>query len=231
MSVVEPAPTHDQVAEFALEVLLRGGALPRREFTPDWAAFSRLSQRVHERFEIPSTTFTPIMRHLLFLLGTYAVPRRIVGAGTFVGYTLSWLIRDRTDSPPGQAPEEVVALDVDAEATATARRNLGLLNHGHRVEARAQDAVAYLTRRCAPVDCLYIDVDAPDGRKGIYADVLGAALGSLRRGALVLAHDPCVALFAEAFERYHRLVEGHPRLAGPWVLPVDACGLSVAVVP
>ena len=222
-------PFHDEIAEFCLEILLRSQALPRRRFTPDWGAFSRLSRTVHDGFEIPSTTFSPVMRHLLYLLASYRAPRAIVGAGTFVGYTFAWLIRDGEDCPPGQAPREMVGLDIDPDAAAIARRNCSVLNHGDRLEFRVEDAVAYLRRRIEPIDCLYIDVDAPDGRKQIYVDILESALATLGSGALVLAHDPCLEMFAAAFEAYHALVERHPRLRGPWILPADACGLSVAV--
>jgi len=224
------SPTYDKVAEYCLEILVRGGALPRQSFTPDWNAFSRLSRKVHERFHIPSTTFTPIMRHLLFLLASYKAPRAIVGAGIYVGYTFAWLIRDAEDCPRTDAPQSIIGLDVDEDAIAIARQNCALLNHGKGLSLLKQDALEYLHGRVEPIDCLYVDIDAPNGRKDAYVDVLAAAAPRLTSGALVLAHDPCIAAFAQAFKSYHGLVERDRRLRGPWILPVDACGLSIVTV-
>ena len=60
--------------------------------------------------------------------------------------------------------------------------------------------------------------------------MLEAAIPRLRPGALILAHDPCVPVFQQDFADYDRFVTGSGLFWGPWVLRVDSCGLSVAVV-
>jgi len=60
--------------------------------------------------------------------------------------------------------------------------------------------------------------------------VLESAVPRLRTGALILAHDACVPKFAEQFAAYHNYVRESGFFLGPWVLPVDDCGLSVAAM-
>ena len=222
---MKPALTIEQAVEYCLDILIQAGILPPKSFAPDWETFSRFSRLVHDHFEVPRTTFTPIMRRLLYLLASYCDPKTVVGAGTYVGYTFAWLIGDGRGN---RTPTTSIGLDIDPEAVELSRRNAKVLSHGHRLTFLAEDAVSFLRSNQTPIDCLYIDVDAPDGRKNIYVDVLQAAIPSLSHGALILAHDPCVSIFHDAFERYHEFIRNHTRLLSPVILPVDECGLSVA---
>lgn len=222
--------TYESIVEYILTILRRAGALPPDPVPTPWDAFLRLSDLIHETYEIPSTTFTPIMRRLLFALGFAARPSNIVGVGTYVGYTFSWLLRCRSDPEAAPFFETAMGIDVDAQANALARRNCAILGHGERLTMVDADGVVAVTGSRQPIDLLYLDIDDPLTGKSAYWRVLDAALPHLPWGALVLAHDPCVPNFAQDFAIYHRYIQESGLFFGPWVFPVDACGLSIAVV-
>lgn len=226
----QPAATYEEVVELILEVLSEAGAVPRWNRRIPWDAFLRMSDLVHEHFSIPSTTFTPMMRRLLFALGYAAQPTSVVGVGTYVGYTFSWLVRHRDDPEAGQFPARAFGIDVDSEANAVARRNCARLGHRHRLSFLDADGTTALGRMHRPIDLLYIDVDDQVTRKAGYVPVLEAALPLLAPGALVVAHDICVPAFADDFERYHDFVRRSPHFRQYWLLPIDPCGVSVGLV-
>ena len=224
--------TYEEIVDTIVDGLRTASVVrPGRGAIP-WDAFIRLSDLIHDHYVVPSTTFTPMMRRLLFGLGYAARPEHIVGVGTHVGYTFSWLLRNRIDEDGAAAGEWQTAtgIDVNAGANTTARSNCSILGHGGRLTFLDADGVEGISRSREAIDLLYLDLDDPARRKAVYRDVLEAALPRLRPGALILAHDPCVPIFQEDFAGYDRFVTGSGRFAGPWVLRVDACGLSVAMV-
>lgn len=222
--------TYEEIAELIVNRLTAEGVLaPERRRVP-WPAFLRLSSLVHDQFEVPGTTLTPMMRRLLFAVGHAARASTVVGAGTYVGYAFAWLLRDRRDPEAGPFCDRGIAVDISSAATALAARNLAWLAHGKRVRAVRGDAVEVLSGAPGPIDLLFIDLDDPARGKADYAEVLRVARGSLVSGAVVLAHDPCVPRFEDDFRRYDAMIAALG-LDGPWVLPVDACGISIARVP
>lgn len=221
------AYTYEAIADRLVAALAGRGA--RLGGLSDWPCFARLSDQVHADFQVPTTTITPMMRRLLFALGAAAMPRSVVGIGTFVGYALAWLIRSRTDPRGGPFAEQIWAVDVDGRANDIARQNFAHLGHGDRLHVVDADGHAFLADVAAPIDLLYLDIDAPGTGKAAYTTLLRAAAPHLSSGALVLAHDCSVPRFESDFERYHREIEDGTTFDGPWILPVDACGLSVAV--
>lgn len=221
--------TYEELVDELVAALVHEGAFVDPGETP-WDSFLRLSHCVHAHFEVPTTTLSPLMRRLLFALGRAAWPGRLVGAGTFVGYALAWLLRDALDPAPGPVWHEAVGLDLDPLATRLARRNSAILGFGRRLRFLRADATTWHYGP-TPIDLLYIDIDDPMRGKADYDSVLEAAAPCLAHGALILAHDPCVPRFESDLARYHEAVRSRLGLRGPWVLPVDPCGLSVAVAP
>jgi len=169
------------------------------------------------------------MRRLLFALGLAARPHNVVGVGTYVGYTFSWLLRDRSDTEAAPFFDAAVGIDVDSQANILARRNCAVLDHGVRLGFMDADGVVAVASLEKPIDLLYLDLDDPPRGKAAYQRVLQAAYPRLQPGALVLAHDPCVKAFEQDFAAYHYYVRESGLFSGPWILPVDVCGLSVAV--
>lgn len=229
-TIQEPGFTYEGIVDGILALLQRAGALPPRPEPTPWDAFLRLSDVIHTTYEVPSTTFTPIMRRLIFALGFKARPRVIVGVGTYVGYTFSWLLRDRADGESAPFCESAFGIDTDAAANKLARRNCAAIGHGGRLTFMDGDGVALLPQFKEPIDLLYLDLDDPATGKAGYRRALEAASTLLRPGGLVLAHDACVGKFASDFDAYHGYVQESGLFSGTWVLPVDHCGLSVAAV-
>jgi len=222
--------TYEEIVDRILDVLRRPGGLPQDCAPTPWNAFVKLSDLIHETYEVPSTTFTPIMRRLLFALGFAAQPRIVVGVGTYVGYTFSWLLRDRSDHESGPFCEMAIGIDVDEVANRLARRNCAAIKHGKRLTFIDGDGLTVITELKEPIDLLYLDLDDPLTGKAGYRQVLEVASPLLNSGALVVAHDACVPKFAATFIAYHDYVRQCGLFSGMWILPVDSCGLSIAVV-
>jgi predicted O-methyltransferase YrrM len=224
--------TYEEIVDAIVERLRKADVVPPSAGPIPWNAFVRLSDLIHATYEVPGTTFTPMMRRLLFGLGHAAQSSTIVGVGTHVGYTFSWLLRNRVDEESLAVGRwrSAVGIDMNAGANTLARRNCSVLGHGDRLTFLDADGVDGVSRSDGIIDLLYLDLDDPARRKAAYRDVLEAAIPRLRQGALILAHDPCVPVFQQNFADYDRFVTGSGVFRGPWVLRVDSCGLSVAVV-
>jgi predicted O-methyltransferase YrrM len=221
--------TYEGIADNIVKFLRYAGALREETSTTPWDAFLRLSETIHCSYQIPSTTFTPMMRRLVFALGVAARPSTLIGIGTFVGYTFSWLIRNRSDRATVHC-ERALGVDVNARANAIARKNCSVLGHGDRLTYMDADGCTALKELSASIDLLYLDLDDPHSGKSGYRTVLNSAVQHLRPGAIVLAHDACVRRFKKDFDQYHNYVRKSGLFWGPWIFPVDDCGLSVTVM-
>jgi predicted O-methyltransferase YrrM len=226
---VHLATTYEQIVELLIDELYELRCVPARFEGHLWSVFLRLSDLIHDHFTVPSTTVTPIMRRLLFALGVVRAPSTLVGIGTFVGYPFAWLLRNRADLGTSHF-QQALGVDLDTDANALARHNCDSLAHGRLLDFVDGDGCEVL-RRChiLPIDLLYIDLDDPLNGKYAYKEVLSCAAPLLAPRALVVAHDPCVQRFSADFRRFHEYIAASPLFEGPWVLPVDACGLTVAV--
>jgi predicted O-methyltransferase YrrM len=193
----------------------------------DATRYAAARAAIESGFELPATTISALMRRFLFLAGAATARRSLYGAGTYVGFAFAWLCAGRASR---SGPFDALAVDVDPQACAIAARNFAALPTAMRAKVRTADAVADLRAGTSPIDLLFIDVDDPDGRKALYTDVLAAARPRLAPGALILAHDPSVALFGPDFARYDAAIAAAPELVGPLVLPLDDCGISLARV-
>lgn len=220
-------PSLEEVADFALHTLKATGILDVSAPAPDWAAFVEAQRRI-EGFEVPWTTVTSLMRRFFYALSAAVQPKRIVGAGTYTGFAFAWFVMGQAQGQRSSPLVEAVGLDIDADATTLAQRNAEALGLGAKVRFEQAEAVTWLRGFGSPISLLYIDIDdAPGSRKGGYVQVLEAARPKLIPGALVVAHDPCVALFAEDFEHFHDVIKRDSGLRGPQILPLDECGVSV----
>ena len=229
MSAQPAPPSLEEVADFALRTLKAAGIIDARAPEPDWNAFIRAQAKI-ESFEVPWTTVTSLMRRFFFALSATVQPKRIVGAGTYVGFAFAWFVMGRAQGQSSSPLVEAVGLDIDAEATALALRNAKTLDLGAMLRFEQAEAAKWLNEFDAPISLLYIDIDSPGSRKGGYVQVLSAARPKLIPGGLVVAHDPCVPLFAADFEHFHDLIRRDSGLRGPEILPLDECGVSVCRV-
>lgn len=221
------APIVEDVIEGVVQHVLDATATPRSLPAGLWTDFLELSDVVHAHYTIPATTITPIMRRLLYAIGRAAAPQHVVGVGTYVGYAFTWLVGDATRSV---RLERAVGVDVSPVANSLARANCDVLGHGDRLAFVDGDGGDVITACRVPIDLLFLDLDDPETGKADYRRVLAAALPRLEPGSMVLAHDPCVPRFGADFAAYHRFLDECATVQRHWVLPVDQCGLTLAVV-
>lgn len=215
--------TDEAIADHALAILQHAGLLP--PFQPDWTGFEGVHTAIADGFDVPSTTCTDLMNRFLFGLARASGCRRLVGAGTFVGYAFAYLVEGAHSH---EEHVDAVGIDVDVPATYRARQNFARLPH-LGVSLVCDDARNHIAKSEAVIDLLFIDIDEPGTRKRGYVDVLQVARPRLRTGSLIVAHDPCVELFADDFARYDAMIRQDVAMRGPFVLPLDECGVSVAM--
>jgi predicted O-methyltransferase YrrM len=219
-------PTNEEIVDQLVTALGKAGLFDEVSPIP-WTRFGFLARMIHRQFQVPGSTLTPIMRRLLFGIGYASRGRQVVGIGSYVGYALAFLASGASCHTP---TERVTGLDPNRSANELARRNLAALpNLGEVVIVDGQSPGDLNAVPGAP-DVVLLDLDSPRTGKLGYADALLGLVDRLPSGAVVAAHDACVSRFAEDFGAYHEVVDRHPRLRGPWILPVDRCGLSVSRV-
>lgn len=219
----------EMLVDSYLGFLCANGALPSPLPPTPWASFHPLRSLVHGSFEVPWTTYTAAMERMTFGIACALRPRSLVGVGTFVGYTFAWQLRDRRDATSGPHFRMALGIDIDARANVVARKNCTHLGHGERLRFVDGDGVDVIDAITEEIDVLYLDLDLPGSGKSKYLEVLRRAVPRLSNGALVLAHDSLVPKFEADMAAYHDFIAEHQELLGPWILPVDDCGLSVAL--
>lgn len=219
----------ESLVDSYLAFLSAKGALPTPLPPTPWASFHALRSLVRRTFDVPWTTYSAAMEHMIFGIACAFRPRSVIGVGTFVGYTFAWQLRDRRDTASGPHVRMALGIDTDARANVVARKNCARLGHGERLRFIDGDGVDVINSIAGEIDVLYLDLDSPQSGKGEYLDVLISALPRLSDVALVLAHDSLVPKFEADMAVYHDFIAESGDLLGPWILPIDECGLSVAL--
>jgi len=221
--------SHEDLADFAIQILKRADILEQSGTEADWSAYVE-AQRKIEAFVVPWTTVTSLMRRFFYALSAAVLPERIVGAGTYAGFGFAWFVMGQAKGTKVTRLAEAVGLDVNAQATTLARQNTAALGLGERLRFEQADAAAWLRASRTPISLLYIDIESADTGKSGYAEVFQAARPRLVSGALIVAHDACVPMFSEDFAHFHLAITSDPCLRGPVILPLDECGVSVSRV-
>jgi predicted O-methyltransferase YrrM len=217
----------DELATRVLRNAVEAGLIPKGPF-PDWERYREYRALVREEFVVPETSITPLMARVLYGISLLAKPLRILGIGTYCGNALVWL------TGPGFGPDRLysgvraVGVDTDASATATATGNFSRI--GSPVELRVLDGHRAAETLDDTFDLVLLDADDPHRRKEVYLSLLDSLHPCLTPGALVLAHDICVPIFAEQLGEYQRTVRADPRFAGSLSLAIDACGLELSLL-
>lgn len=228
----------DQLITALVARLADGGLLPAGSAF-DAAAFHRLRARVREHFEVPQTSVTPLMARALFAIGDAWRPRRLLVVGSYCGNTLVWLAgRSLLADDPGVL---AVGSDLDPDACAVARRNFAALGAHAGVWITETDGHTLLADPALPApvdpactaeaawDLVLLDADSATRRKAVYDSLLDAALPALRPGAVVLAHDTALPLFAADLAGYLARTRQPELFSSTAHLPLDACGLEISI--
>lgn len=193
----------------------------------DWDSFIHYSERIHERFIIPGTTISPVMRRFLFMISSCKRPVTIVAAGAYVGYALSWLIGGAC-SGAMRKDMCVTAIDTDEEALSICRENLSCLP-GHNTIYVREKAEEYVYQARNTIDLLFIDIDNVRSGKSGYIDVLNNFYPALSDSGYILAHDSNEKKFAVDFKLYHKSVFNKELFSYTAILPLDSCGITLSI--
>ncbi len=225
----ELEPQEHERAEVAgaLEALAAAGVLPQAGY--EEAKLLAHRRAVRELFEVPWTAITPRMERLLYGINAIVRPRRMVAAGVFCGFT--FISNAGAAVGPGACYEaaELLGVEIVRPEAERAERNVRRLDPTGVARVLAADAIEVVQDLAGPLDLLYLDADGQGGQgKGIYLDILEAALPRLRPGALVLAHNSENG--GEPVEPYLEFVRQGGLFRASVNVIVDIEGLEVSVL-
>jgi predicted O-methyltransferase YrrM len=207
--------------------LVRAGVAPQGS-SYDEEAYLEL-RREAARFDIPGTSITPVMERLLYMLSSLRRPRRVIGLGTYCGYALVWAVA--ASCGPGRVyrAEKVYGIDIDAEVTARARKNLSKLAHTDHIQFLAEDGLAAVERLEGPFDYVYLDAESEELGKSVYWELLQRLYAKIAEGGWVLAHDTTVPPFASQLEGYLAFVRDSANFRDSFSFDIDPFGLELSI--
>jgi predicted O-methyltransferase YrrM len=164
--------------------------------TPPPELFERLAAETRENFEAPQMMVGPVEGALLRFLVAMARPQRVLEVGVFTGWSSIEMARAL---PPGGG---IVALDVNQETTAVARRYAEEAGVADRIEYRIGPALETLAAVEGPFDLVFLDA-----RKDEYLAYYEAVLPKLAESGTILADNTLFGLDEE-----HALAEFNRRI-------------------
>jgi predicted O-methyltransferase YrrM len=211
----------DEIVEIdsALSALVDRGILAHRSYDRD--LFLAHRQAVREQFEIPWTGISPRMQRLLYAINAVTQPDVMVAMGVFCGNT--FISNAGAAIGPGACYEakRLVGIEIVGPEANRARRNVATVDPDGRAEILGIDGVDWLAGFDGLIDLLYIDAD------GSYVKIIEAAIGKLRTGSLVLAHNS-VNLYDELAE-YLSFVRDPARSSVSMNMIIDDQGLEASL--
>lgn len=222
---LEPVWAEVAIVDEALLALRDRGIIPRASYDRD--AFAAHREAVRESFEIPWTAISPRQERLIWALNAIRRPARMIAAGIFCGFT--FICNAGAGVGPGAVydAEDLVGVEIKAEEADRARRNVETVAPNGPARIVAADAVEFVRDYCGMIDLLYLDANGDRGRgKGIYLEILEAALPHMAPGALVLAHNSVNS--AEKLADYLAFVRDPQNMTASVNVVLDGEGLEVS---
>ena len=223
---LEPLEKETAVVAEALDVLKDAGILPHTRYDAD--RFLAHRKAVAERFEVPWTAITPRMQRLLYAINAVVQPGNMIAAGVFCGFT--FISNAGAAVGPGAcyAAKQLLGVEIKAEEAERAERNVRKLDPSGVARVVAADALDVVRDFSDAIHLLYLDANGTGGRgKGIYLDILEAALDRMPAGALVLAHNSVNS--AERLKDYLAFVRDERNFRASVNVVIDPEGLEVSV--
>jgi len=215
------------VVDEALGALHTAGILPHTKY--DRGKMLAHRRGVAETFEMPWTAITPRMQRLLYAINAIARPATMIAAGVFCGNT--FISNAGAAVGPGACytADSLIGLEIKPQEAERAERNVRKIDPTGVARVLAADAVQFVADFDSPVDLLYLDADGDKGRgKGIYLDILQAALARLHSGSIVLAHNSHNA--AERLRHYLAFVRDEANFRAGVNAILDGEGLEVSIM-
>jgi predicted O-methyltransferase YrrM len=215
-----------EVVGQALEGLKEAGVLPHTQY--DHEKFLAHREAVKKLFEIPWTAITPRMQRLLYAVNAIIQPENMIAAGVFCGFT--FISNAGAAVGPGACYKagQLIGVEIVAEEAERAERNVRLIDPTGAARVVAADAVSFAASFKEPIHLLYLDADGAGGKgKGVYLEILEAALERMPEGGLVLAHNSVNS--AGKLKDYLRFVRDSSRFGASVNVIFDPEGLEVTV--
>jgi caffeoyl-CoA O-methyltransferase len=164
--------------------------------TPPPELFDRLAAETRANTDAPQMMVGPVEGALLRFLVAMSRPQQVLEIGVFTGWSSIEMARAL---PPGG---KIVALDVNEETTAVARRYAEEAGVADRIEYRIGPALETLAEVDGPFDLVFLDA-----RKDEYLAYYEAVLPKLADGGTILADNTLFGLDEE-----HALAEFNKRV-------------------
>lgn len=125
--------------------------------------------------------------------------------------------------------EDLVGVEIVPAEADRAERNVRKIDSTGVAKVVAADAIDIARDYPHPIELLYLDADGDAARgKGIYLDILTAALDKMPKGTVVLAHNSVNC--AERLRSYLRYVRDPKTMRASVNAVVDGEGLEISVV-
>jgi caffeoyl-CoA O-methyltransferase len=170
--------------------------------SPPPELFERLAAETRANFDNPQMMVGPVEGSLLRFLVAMARPQRVLEIGVFTGWSSIEMARAL---PPGG---RIVALDVNEETTAVARRYAEEAGVADRIEYRLGPALETLEELDGPFDLVFIDA-----LKHEYLAYYESALPKLADGGTILADNTLFGLDEEhALAEFNREILADERV-------------------
>jgi caffeoyl-CoA O-methyltransferase len=170
--------------------------------TPPPDALRRLGEETDASTEAPQMSVGPNEGAFLRFLVALMKPQRVLEIGVFTGWSGIEMARGLPDGG------RIVALDVNEETTAIARRYAEEMGVADRIDYRVGDAKETIAELDGPFDLVFIDAWKPD-----YVEYYEAVLPKLAEGGLILADNTLGALAGnEGIERFNKHVLADERV-------------------
>jgi len=223
---LEPLEREVAVVDEALAVLRDAGVLGGVDYDRQKLLAHR--RAVAELFEIPWTAITPRMQRLLYAVNAIARPANMIAAGIFCGNT--FISNAGAAVGPGACyrAEQLIGVEIDEQKADLAERNVRRIDPTGVARIVADDAVNVAAAFDADIGLLYLDADGtPEQGKGVYLDILRAAMDRVPPGGIVLAHNSVNA--AGRLRHYLEFVRDTAHFAASVNVILDPEGLEVSV--
>jgi predicted O-methyltransferase YrrM len=169
------------------------------------------------------------MQRLIYAINAICRPDHMVAAGVFCGNT--FISNAGAGVGPGAVykAEDLVGVEIVPAEAERAERNVRKIDATGIARIVAADAVEVARDYPHAIELLYLDADGDAARgKGIYLDILSAALDKMPKGAVVLAHNSVNC--AERLRAYLRFVRDPATMKASVNVILDGEGLEVTSV-
>ncbi len=224
---LEPIENEIAIVSDALKMLEDCSILPHTDYNHEKMLAHR--KAVAELFEIPWTAISPRLQRLIYAINAIKRPRNMIAAGVFCGNTFISNAGAAVGPGASYKAKQLIGVEIVPEEAERAERNVRKIDPTGTARVIAADAVDIARDFADNIDLLYLDADGDEARgKGIYMDILDAAINKMPKGSIVLAHNSVNC--EERLKHYLDFVRDPANMSASVNVILDIEGLEVSVV-